>query len=178
MTATEPGPIPADVTLKDANGYSTAAIAAPKLTATAPTLDISEAVIAWENDTITRAEAAKLTVTVPVKVTAVTVGGEEITLFTLTEDGTKVFTCEITPENAGHYQYTVVLSEMYGYTSDTALTPVLTVNEPAPAADDPADPGNAGGEGTEEGRRCAFYDLLQAILNFFRKVVGFFKIKA
>ena len=138
----------------------------------------------WENDTITRTEAAKLTVTVPGNVVSVKVGGEEVTLFTLTEEETKVFTYTTTPEEAGRYQYTVVLEEAHGYTFDAGLTPVLTVKEPVPAAEDPADPADpadpsdpAGDNGAGEGRRCAFKDLLQAILNFFRRVINMFKVK-
>ena len=125
----------------------------------------------WDAETLTQGETAALTVTVPAKVVKVTVGGETLTQFTLLEDGRKQFACTVTPENAGAYQYTVTLEEVHGYSFDAGLTPVLTVN-PAPTA--PAEEDDTAGSGNT-GTSRGFNDLLQAILNFFRKIIAFFR---
>ena len=121
-------------------------------------------------------ETGTLSVTVPGNVVSVKVGGEEVTLFTLNEDGTRTFTWTATPETAGQYRYTVILEEGHGYRFDAGVTPLLTVNEPAAEPADSnesesSDDGQNGGSHTTR-RLCS---LLQAILNFFRKIVAFFK---
>ena len=164
VTAQELGVLPADVTLEDANEYRTGALKAPQLTATEPTVELEESAIAWENDGIALGDKATLKVTVSANVVRVTVNGEEITLFELQEDGSKVFTWTVTPETAGEHRYTVSAAESHGYASETLYTPALTVSEPP--IQEPADGGH-----------LSFRVLLQAILNFFHKVLDFFKLK-
>ena len=195
VTAEELGAVSADVTLEDANGYRTKALSAPALAAQEPTVDMAEVTAVWENDAITLGETALLTATVPANVVSVTVGGEELTQFTLNEDGTKTFQYTVTPDAADAYQYTLTLAEGHGYTFDAGTTPLLTVEAPVvPETPDepetpvtPDDPMNPDGPATDpagessdtsKGGRWSFYDLLQAIINFIRKVIGMFNINA
>lgn len=195
VTAEELGAVSADVTLEDANGYRTKALSAPALAAQEPTVDLTEVTAVWENDAITLGETALLTATVPANIVSVTVGGEELTQFTLNEDGTKSFQYTVTPDAADAYQYTLTLAEGHGYTFDAGTTPLLTVEAPVvPETPDepetpvtPDDPMNPDGPATDpagesgdtsKGGRWSFYDLLQAIINFIRKVIGMFNINA
>ena len=182
VTAEELGVLPADVTLEDANEYRTGALKAPQLTATEPTVTLAESAITWENDSITLGETAVLKVTAPANAVSVTVHGEEITLFELREDGSKVFTWTVTPETAGEHRYTVTAAEGHGYGSDEVFTPALTVNEPAPetteAPDVPEPPTEGPADGAQDEGIWSIRSLLDAILRFFRKVLELFKVKA
>ena len=188
VTAEELGAVSADVTLEDANGYRTKALSAPALAAQEPTVDLTEVTAVWENDTITLGETALLTVTVPANIVSVTVGGEELTQFTLNEDGTKSFQYTVTPDAADAYQYTVTLAEGHGYTFDAGATPLLTVNEPetpehpetpeVPGTTDTPTDDPAGNGTSKTGGRWSIYDLIRAIIDFCRKVIGMFKIEA
>ncbi|MBR4765290.1 MAG: hypothetical protein IK085_00850, partial [Clostridia bacterium] len=157
-----------DVTLLDINGYTTQPIAT-SIKAVAPTVSVSDAQISWEAETVTLGDKAVLTITTPANIVKVTIGDTEITEYTETENG-RQFTFETTPESAGVFRYSVILTEIFGYSSANGTTPGITVK--VPAADEPDTPENP--ENPDNPDNPGTDDEPEKELNFFEKLVKFF----
>ena len=108
-----------------------------KTVAAAATASQEDVVVEYQNvainftsSEIELGESTDITVECPEIVTKITVDGEEITDYDLTESGSKVFTVTVTPEEVGSHEYSIVLYDANGYHSRVLLTPVCKVNEP------------------------------------------------
>ena len=133
--------------------------------------------VTWDHAEVEIGGIATLTITAPATFEKAFKDGNEIAGYTELPDGSRQWTVTVTVEEAGEYACDVTLEDENGYRTKAISAGSFTVVPSAEPETDPANGENGGANGGAEnatGHR-SFSDLLQAIINFFRKIVAFFR---
>ena len=133
--------------------------------------------VTWDNAEVEIGGTATLTITAPATFEKAFKDGNEIAGYTELPDGSRQWTVTVTVEELGEYTCDVTLEDENGYRTKAISAGSFTVVPPAAPETDPANGTDGSTDGNANGasRRWSFYDLLQAIINFFRRIVSFFK---
>ena len=128
--------------------------------------------VEWDQEALEQTGRAVLTITAPATFEKAFRDGNEIAGYQELPDGTRQWTYTVSADELGEYTCDITLEDNRGYLTQAISSGVIVITPPA--EETPDEGGNADGTGSS---RWSFRSLLETILNFFRKLLGFFKIE-
>lgn len=121
--------------------------------------------VKWSDKSFTEGKTATLTVTTPMDVVKVTVGGNEIKNCEIDKDGNKVWTYTFVVTQTGEAEYEILFYDRNGLVDECVKTETIVV-EKAPAGSDIVTP--------EEPNDDAKESIIEKIINFIKAILEFF----
>ena len=157
---------------------NTLAFAAKAVNKVLTSADDSTMEIQWNSTDFAVGAQAVLTVTTSDEITSVMIGDTEVTDYKQNDDGTRTFTLEFVVQDNGDNTFGITLKDAFGRVSETFTANIPLAEDTSAETDEPTDVTEAPDDDTSGSTRFAgLRRLIDWLLNFFRKIVNFFKIK-